>query len=76
MAPDTRLGFMRSGQHLDWWELSWLARPCRSRSLEREFWEQVPLWESFELAAVAVGVSYRVGKRWVAESGGVKPKLI
>jgi IS30 family transposase len=43
--------------------------------LEREFWEQVPLWESFELAAEAVGVSYRVGKRWVAESGGVKPKL-
>ena len=51
------------------------GRPCRSRSLEREFWEQVPLWESFELAAEAVGVSYRVGKRWVAESGGVKPKL-
>ena len=51
------------------------GRPCRSRSLEREFWEQVPLWESFELAAVAVGVSYRVAKRWVAESGGVKPKL-
>ena len=51
------------------------GRPCRSRSLEREFWEQVPLWQSFELAAEAVGVSYRVAKRWVAESGGVKPKL-
>jgi IS30 family transposase len=43
--------------------------------LEREFWEQVWSWESWEAAGAAVGVSHRVVKRWVAESGGVKPRL-
>jgi len=49
--------------------------PRRPRSLEREFWEQVPLWESWEAAGAAVGVSHRVAKRWAGESGGVKPRL-
>ena len=51
-------------------------RPRRRRGLEREFWRQVPLWESWQAAGAAVGVSTRVVSRWVAESGGVKPKLV
>jgi IS30 family transposase len=51
------------------------GRPRRPRSLEREFWEQVPWCESWEAAGAAVGASQKVVCRWVAESGGVKPKL-
>jgi transposase, IS30 family len=52
-----------------------VGRPRRPRSLEREFWEQVRFWGSWEDAGAAVGVSHRVASRWVAESGGVKPRL-
>jgi transposase, IS30 family len=52
-----------------------VGRPGVARELEREFWEQVPLWESWEAAGAVVGVSVRVARRWVAESGGVKPRL-
>ena len=52
-----------------------VSRPRRPRSLEREFWAQVPLCESWRAAGAAVGVSNRVVQRWLAESGGVKPKL-
>jgi IS30 family transposase len=51
------------------------GRPRVRRSLEREFWSQVPRWESWEAAGAAVGVSHAVAARWVAESGGVKPRL-
>jgi transposase, IS30 family len=51
------------------------GRPRCPRSLEREFWAQVPLCESWKAAGAAVGVSSRVVLRWLAESGGVKPKL-
>ena len=51
------------------------GRPRVRRSLEREFWSQVPRWESWAAAGAAVGVSHRVAARWVAESGGVKPRL-
>jgi hypothetical protein len=33
-----------------------VGRPRRPRSLEREFWEQVRLWGSWEDAGAAVGV--------------------
>jgi transposase, IS30 family len=52
-----------------------VGRPRCPRSLEREFWAQVPLCESWKAAGAAVGVSNRVVLRWLAESGGVKPKL-
>jgi transposase, IS30 family len=52
-----------------------VGRPRVRRSLEREFWEQVPWWPSFEAAGVAVGVSEATAKRWAAESGGVKTRL-
>ena len=51
-------------------------RPRRPRCLERQFWAQVPLWESWLAAGAAVGVSSRVVNRWVAESGGVNPRLV
>jgi transposase, IS30 family len=51
------------------------TRPRLPRCLEREFWERVPLCESWKAAGVTVGVSDRVVLRWVAESGGVKPRL-
>ena len=51
-------------------------RPRRRRGLECEFWRQVPLWESWQAAGAAVGVSTRVVSRWLVESGGVKPKLV
>jgi transposase, IS30 family len=52
-----------------------VGRPRVRRSLEREFWQRVPLHDSWEAAGTAVGVSHRVSSRWVAESGGVKPQL-
>jgi IS30 family transposase len=52
------------------------GRPRRPRCLEREFWRQVRYWESWRAAGAAVGVSTRVVDRWLAESGGVKPKLV
>ena len=51
-------------------------RPQKSRELERRFWQQVPVSSSWGEAAEAVGVSGRVGRRWVAESGGVNPRLV
>lgn len=45
------------------------------RSLEIAFWLEVPRHRSWERAGAAVGVSDRVTRRWVAESGGVKPRL-
>jgi transposase, IS30 family len=51
------------------------GRPRRSRVLEREFWERVPLWPSWNAAGAAVGVSNRVVIRWLADSGGVKPRI-
>jgi transposase, IS30 family len=51
------------------------TRPRVPRSLEREFWERVPLCGSWRAAGLAVGVSSRVRRRWVAESGGVRPRL-
>ena len=51
------------------------GRPRRSRSLEREFWREVPQWESWKAAGAAVGASNRLVLRWLAESGGVKPRL-
>ena len=52
------------------------SRPRVRRSLEREFWERVSAGgESWSAAAAGVGVSNRVWMRWVAESGGVKPRL-
>lgn len=51
------------------------GRPRVRRSLERAFWEQVPEHRSWVDAGAAVGVSDRVVARWVAESGGVKPRL-
>jgi transposase, IS30 family len=53
-----------------------VGRPRRPRCLEREFWRQVPWRESWQAAGAAVGVSTRVVSRWVAESGGVRPKLV
>jgi transposase, IS30 family len=46
------------------------------RSLEREFWELVPRSGSWSGAGAAIGVSVDVVARWVAESGGVKPRLV
>lgn len=50
--------------------------PKKSRDLERRFWQYVPVTTSWEEAGAAVGVSNRVTSRWVAESGGVKPRLM
>jgi IS30 family transposase len=51
------------------------GRPRRPRSLEREFWDQVPMWSSWGGAGLAVGVSADLGKRWARQSGGVKPRI-
>jgi IS30 family transposase len=53
-----------------------VGRPRLRRSLERGFWEQVGRTSSWVDAGAAVGVSHRVVGRWVAESGGVKPRLV
>jgi transposase, IS30 family len=53
-----------------------VGRPRVRRSLEREFWEQVPRSSSWSGAGVGIGVSVDVVERWVAESGGVKPRLV
>jgi transposase, IS30 family len=52
-----------------------VGRPRVRRSLEREFWEGVPWSASWSAAAEELGVSGKVWQRWVAESGGVKPRL-
>src|SRR5690625_235245 len=52
-----------------------MARPTHPRDVERGFWQQVPVTESFVEAGAAVGVSAGVAKRWLRESGGVKPRL-
>jgi IS30 family transposase len=44
--------------------------------LEIEFWARVPACSSWSAAGIEVGVSDRVWKRWLAESGGVKPRLV
>jgi IS30 family transposase len=49
--------------------------PRVRRQLELPFWEAVPETASGEAAGVAVGVSNRVVLRWLAESGGVRPRL-
>jgi IS30 family transposase len=53
-----------------------VGRPRLRRSLEREFWERVRWLSSWEEAAAAVGVSVGLARRWVVESGGVKPRLV
>jgi IS30 family transposase len=53
-----------------------VGRPRLPASVQRAFWEQVPLWSSWEDAAAAAGVSNGLAGRWVAESGGVKPRLV
>jgi transposase, IS30 family len=53
-----------------------VGRPRLRRSLEREFWGRVRWSSSWEEAAAAVGVSVSLARRWVAESGGVKPRLV
>ena len=50
-------------------------RPFLPRELERQFWELVPSYGSFKQAGAALGVANRVVLRWLAESGGVKPRL-
>jgi transposase, IS30 family len=52
-----------------------VGRPGPPRSLERAFWSVVPLWQSWEAAGVAVGASGRHVRRWLTDSGGVKPTL-
>jgi IS30 family transposase len=52
-----------------------VGRPRLPRSLERAFWEQVPQWSSWNAAGAAVGASVGTTRRWVTESGGVKPRL-
>lgn len=52
-----------------------MARPTNPRQLEREFWARVPSSASVREAGAACGVSNRVVLRWMAESGGVKPRL-
>jgi IS30 family transposase len=53
-----------------------VGRPRVRRSLEREFWELVPRSGSWSGAGAGIGVSVDVVARWVAESGGVKPRLV
>jgi IS30 family transposase len=51
------------------------GRPRVPRSLEREFWQLVPLVSSWREAGDAVGVSNRVVLRWLADSGGVRARI-
>lgn len=46
------------------------------RDLERQFWGQVGTSVSPREAGRLVGVSKWVVQRWLAESGGVKPRLV
>jgi transposase, IS30 family len=46
-------------------------KPFTARSLERAFWCHVRAGLSTDEAAVAVGVSQEVSRRWLRESGGV-----
>jgi len=48
-----------------------VGRPLTARSVERAFWRQVRAGLSPEDAAVAVGVSKRVWRRWFVEGGGM-----
>jgi transposase, IS30 family len=43
--------------------------------LEADFWRQVRLTSSWDAAATAVGVSRKAARRWVADRGGVSPRL-
>jgi IS30 family transposase len=53
-----------------------VGRPRLRRSLEAGFWRLVPLTASWDAAAAGVGVSGTAARRWVAECGGVRPRLI
>ena len=53
-----------------------MARPAICRDLERRFWLQVPFSVSAAAAGEVVGVSGTVVERWLAESGGVNPRLV
>jgi IS30 family transposase len=48
-----------------------LPLPCTTRA----FWELVGEGMAPSDAGVAVGVSVGTGRRWFADSGGVKPRL-
>lgn len=47
--------------------------PRRPRSLEYVFWDQVRAGLTGSEAAVAVGVSQQLGRRWFGDRGGVMP---
>ena len=49
--------------------------PFVARSVERRFWDLVRGSSGYRSAGEALGVSNRVVLRWLAESGGVRPRL-
>jgi IS30 family transposase len=51
------------------------GRPPLPREVPRLFWAQVRAGSSIEAAAVAVGVSKKVGRRWFHQCGGVSPAI-
>ena len=53
------------------WTGKRIGTPRTPRALERVFWRQVRLGVGVEEAAVAVGVSVRVGRRWFRDGGGM-----
>ena len=49
----------------------WIGKPRTPRCLERAFWRQVRLGGGAEAAAVAVGVSVQVARKWIRDGGGM-----
>ena len=49
--------------------------PFVPRSVEREFWELARVSSCYRSAGQALGVSNKLVLRWLAESGGVRPRL-
>ena len=52
------------------------GRPGRAVEVRRRFWDRVRSGLSLSDAAVSVGVSATVGKRWYREAGGVMPAVL
>lgn len=53
-----------------------MVRPRIPAEIRRRFWQRVRSGASLGEAAIAVGVSEGLGKRWFAHAGGVIPSIV
>lgn len=54
----------------------WIGRPPVPVETKQEFWRRRSEGTSTYDAALAVSVSYSIAKRWIVESGGVRPRPV